>query len=237
RNVFAGLALLATAGLLHAQTALVGSLNSDLGPVQPAQPDSIVQITVEAEGLTAVDPATLPLFAACWWTVYPDSGPVPMPIAPADLTVPIYEIGDGIYLVDETGGTVSLGSAQANNTQAVAAFVGKQGNQIADLIEEVQNTEFVRMTAMAFGMDVPSPGGGDDSGGSGVRRRVHRRPSLTMEPIYLLPKLPLPTVTLPASAQIQSRWNMKFSHVPICCNPTGNRKVSLSARKARTGRH
>ena len=46
--------------LLHAQTALIGSFNNDLAPVQPAQPDSIVQITAEAEGLSQVDPSTLP---------------------------------------------------------------------------------------------------------------------------------------------------------------------------------
>lgn len=31
-----------------------------------AQPDSIVQITAEAEGFTQVDPTTLPTIASCW---------------------------------------------------------------------------------------------------------------------------------------------------------------------------
>jgi hypothetical protein len=99
------------------QSLLTGQLLAQEAPTSDSgtsQPDSIVQITAEAEGLTRVDPATLPLFASCWWTVYPDSGPLPMPIPPQDTTVPIYEISDGIYLVDETGGAVSVATSQAN---------------------------------------------------------------------------------------------------------------------------
>jgi len=95
RSVIAGLALLATAGILHAQL-LTGTISS--GTAETAPQDSIVQITAEAEGLTPVDPTTLPLFATCWWTVFPGGGPVPMPCPPQDLSVPIYEIvpGSGI---------------------------------------------------------------------------------------------------------------------------------------------
>lgn len=157
--------------LLHAQTVSVGSFNSDLGPVQTAQPDSIVQITAEAEGLSQVDPTTLPLFASCWWTVFPGTGPLPMPCPPQDLSVPIYQIVDGYYLVDETGGAVSANVSQtatrAMTSSAVASAVDRQGNEIANLIEQVQATaanQQTRMMARAMGMDVPSPGGGDGGG-------------------------------------------------------------------------
>ena len=157
--------------LLHAQTVSVGSFNNDLGPVQSAQPDSIVQITAEAEGLSQVDPTTLPLFASCYWTVYPGTGPVPMPCPPQDLSVPIYQIVDGYYLVDETGGAVSVNVSQtgtrAMTSSAVASAVDRQGNAIANLIEQVQATTANQQTLMlarAMGMDVPSPGG--DGGGS-----------------------------------------------------------------------
>jgi hypothetical protein len=137
---------------------------SDSGSV--AQPDSIVQITAEAEGLTQVDPTTLPPFASCWWTVYPDGGPVPMPYLP-DPSVPIYEIvpGSGIYLVDMTGGAVSMSvprtGAMASTTSSTVAFaVERQGNEIANLIEQVQETQSEQTMSMAFGMDVPFPGDG-----------------------------------------------------------------------------
>ena len=48
---------------LQAQVLLSGQPVQSVGEVQPAQPDSIVQVTAEAEGLTQVDPATLPPFA------------------------------------------------------------------------------------------------------------------------------------------------------------------------------
>ncbi|HEV2692653.1 MAG TPA: alpha/beta hydrolase [Verrucomicrobiae bacterium] len=121
---------------------------------QKIQPDSIVQITAEAEGLSRVDPATLPLLAPCWWTVFPDSGPLPMPCPPFDLSVPVYELADGSYLVDETGGT--------NGT---IAMIERQGNAIADQIEQVDQTQFEHSMAMAFDMDLPTPGDGGDDGG------------------------------------------------------------------------
>ena len=64
---------------INAQTAMLGSFNSDATTIQSAPPDSIVAVTAEAEGLSQVDPSTLPFFATCWWTVYPGSRPVPMP--------------------------------------------------------------------------------------------------------------------------------------------------------------
>lgn len=157
--------------LLHAQTTLAGGFNNGLGPVQTTPPDSIVQITAEAEGLSQVDPTTLPLFASCWWTVYPGTGPLPMPCPPQDLSVPIYQIVDGYYLVDETGGAVSANVSQtgtrAMTSSALASAVDRQGNEIANLIEQVQATaanQQTRMMARAMGMDVPSPGGGDGGG-------------------------------------------------------------------------
>ena len=79
---------------------------------------------------------------------------------------------DGIYLVDETGGAVSVsiprtGATQAMTSSALASAVDRQGNAIANLIEQVQTTtanQQTRMMARAMGMDVPSPGGGDGGG-------------------------------------------------------------------------
>ncbi|HEV2691836.1 MAG TPA: hypothetical protein VG347_02970 [Verrucomicrobiae bacterium] len=146
------------------------SLNLHAQVLLSDQPDSIVQVTAEAEGLSQVDPTALPLFASCWWTVFPDSGPLPMPCPPQDLSVPIYEIADNIYLVDETGGAVNVGiprtsGMRAMASSAVASAVERQGNAIADLIEQVQETEFEHSMARAFGMDAPAPGDGGGAGG------------------------------------------------------------------------
>lgn len=157
---------------INAQTAMLGSFNSDATTIQSAPPDSIVAVTAEAEGLSQVDPSTLPFFATCWWTVYPGSRPVPMPCPPQDLSVPIYEIADGVYLVDETGGAVSVSLPRTSalrtaTTTSVASAVERQGNAIADLIEQVQETQLNQYFAAMFSLDVPSPGDGGSGGGSG----------------------------------------------------------------------
>jgi pimeloyl-ACP methyl ester carboxylesterase len=163
KSVIIGLGLLASTSILRAQ------LQTDI--TQSAQPDSIVQITAEAEGLTRVDPATLTPFASCWWTVFPNSGPVPMPCPPQDLSVPIYEMANGIYLVDETGGSISVSvpqrttSKQATLQSATVAAVDRQGNAIANLIEQVQATQTVQPMARAMSLSANSltPGDGGSS--------------------------------------------------------------------------
>ncbi|MDR3456131.1 MAG: hypothetical protein P4N60_01690 [Verrucomicrobiae bacterium] len=86
--------------------------------------------------------------------------------------MPIYEIADNIFLVDETGGAVSMSIPQTSGmrtmtTSAIAAAVERQGNAIANLIEQVQETEFEHTMARAFGLDVPTPGDGGDGDGGG----------------------------------------------------------------------
>jgi len=107
-----GLVMFTLPVILHAQLAV-----QSIGVAQSSPPDSIVQITAEAEGLSQVDPSTLPLFASCWWTVFPGGRPVPMPCPPNGLSVPIYKIVDGIYLVDETGSAVSENLPRTSSIQ------------------------------------------------------------------------------------------------------------------------
>ena len=169
----------------HVTRAQLGSISPiallpDAADGQASVPDSIVRIAAEAEGLSQVDPASLPFFASCWWTVSPGGAPVPMPCPPQDLSVPIYQIVDGIYLVDETGGAVSVSvqrttPMRAVTTASITSAVESQGSAIASLIEQVQATAAAqqnRLLARAMGINVPMPGegGGTNSyylGGSG----------------------------------------------------------------------
>ena len=67
--------------LLNAQLTSTGSFNSGVMQVQPAPPDSIVQITAEAQGLALVPPDQLPPFGT-FWLVQPGAGgcmAVPLP--------------------------------------------------------------------------------------------------------------------------------------------------------------
>ena len=166
-----GLGLFALPVLLHAQLS-VQSLQpiETLPPVQ-SQPDSIVQITAEAEGLSQIAPEDLPLFGT-YWLVMPYGGMAPLPCPPQDLSQPIYAITDDIFLVDQTGGQVNmsprrLGGMQAMSATATAtAAVNQLGNAVADLIERIQEVDFERNVMRAMGMDVPGFGdGGGDGGG------------------------------------------------------------------------
>lgn len=130
---------------------------------QTNTPDSIVQITAEAYGLTPVAPEELPPIGT-YWEALPGNILAPLPCPPADLSLPIYEMADGIFLCDATGGAVSLPRNQAMTSQNVAAAVDAQGNAIADLIEQVQETEFEQSLAMSFGIEMTTSG--EDAGGT-----------------------------------------------------------------------
>lgn len=171
------LALLIGVGLfaslnLHAQTAMVGSFNRIGTPIQTAPPDSIVQVTAEAQGLSLVAPEDLP-FGGTFWEVMPSGIMAPLPCPPIDQTLPIYAITDTAFLVDATGGQVTVNTrqlktmslTQAATSDVVASALDTQATAIVDLINQVQTAsanQQVRTMAMAMG--VPSLGG--DTGSS-----------------------------------------------------------------------
>jgi len=161
-----------SAHLLHAQTFTVGSLNSDATPVQSAAPDSIVQITAEAQGLQLVSPDNLPPFGT-YWEVMPYGVMAPLPCPPFDPTLPVYAITDNIFLVDATGGQLAVNPRQTaamSNTAAVNDAAASLATAVVNLINQVQTAQAnqqARATMRAMGMDVPSPGDGGDSGDGG----------------------------------------------------------------------
>jgi hypothetical protein len=103
RNVIMGLGLFALPVLLHAQLTVQSIQPIEMLPPVEAAPDSIVQITAEAEGLLQIAPADLPLFGT-YWVVYANGVMPPFPCAPQDLSQPIYAITDDIFLVDRPAG-------------------------------------------------------------------------------------------------------------------------------------
>ncbi len=121
-----------------------------------AQADSIVQITAEVQGLEQVSPDALTPFAT-YWEAMPGAMFAPLPSPPFDLTMPIYSVADGIYLVDATGGALPCGGT--------IAAMEIESNAVVNLINQIQGAEVVH-TMRAMGMDLPGiPGGGGGSGG------------------------------------------------------------------------
>ena len=139
-----GTGLFVSLNLLHAQTALVGSINNDLAPVQSAAPDSIVCATAEAQGLPVISYDNLPL-CGTYWEVLPNGLMPPLPCPPSDTTLPIYAITGNIFLVDATGGQVAvkprrlgLQTTQATSS-AVNAALESLATSIVNLIAMVQS--------------------------------------------------------------------------------------------------
>jgi hypothetical protein len=131
-------------------------------PSQPAQADSIVQITADAQGLTLLSPDQVPNNGT-FWMVSPGSGGViapPMPCPPLDTNLPIYAIAGGQFLVD---GTVSDQAASSTGEAALEA----QANAVVNLISQVQ-TAAANLQLQAMGMGVPYPGAGSGDGTNGL---------------------------------------------------------------------
>ncbi len=152
--------------LLRAQVLTVSTLNSDATPIQPTTPDSIVQITAEAQGLQLVSPDNLPPFGT-YWEVMPYGVMAPLPCPPFDPTLPIYAITDNnIFLVDATGGQLLV---NPRRTTAMSAAVNDAAESLAtavvNLINQVQTSEAnrqARSMMRAMGMNVSDDS--DDSG-------------------------------------------------------------------------
>ena len=164
------LACLLVAGTGHAQTALLGNLNNDLAPVRP---DSIVQVAADSQGLQLVLPEQVPACGTFWWVV-PGGAALPTPCPPPDLSGAIYQIADGQFLVDETGGQVVVNprrlglQAQAQVTSRIVASAAvSQADSLVNLITQVQTaTEDpeIQTLSLAKGLGVPIPGDGSDDG-------------------------------------------------------------------------
>jgi len=167
--------ILLTAGLvfspapLHAQTSLVGSLNNDIEPVQPAVPDSVVQITAEMQGLQAVAYSDLPTFGT-YWEVMPGGGMAPLPAPVFDPSLPIYAIAGNIYLVDASYGQLPVNPRQtatmsaSSTTSTTAAAVQTEATAVANLIDQVQAASATAAAqSMAKDRGQSGPPGFDDT--------------------------------------------------------------------------
>ncbi|MEI6196298.1 MAG: hypothetical protein WCS42_18420 [Verrucomicrobiota bacterium] len=130
----------------------------------PAPADSIVQLTAEAQGLSRVLPADWPR-TGTYWLVMPGGGMAPMPCPPYDLTLPVFQIADGQFLIDATGGQVFVNARQAA-TMTAAAALDSQANALADFIGWIQETQLRRDVAASLGLDFPFPGDGGGGGGT-----------------------------------------------------------------------
>jgi len=159
---------------VHAQAVLGGSFVGEGTPTAP--PDSLVQLVAESQGLDQIAPSDLPAFGT-YWLVLPGGVTAPLPCPPYDETLPIYQIADGQFLVDQTGGQVAVNSRQLlrhtatlSPATAVADAVSAETESIVALVDQIQTEDDnrqLRTMALSLGMDVPSLGGDGTNGTSG----------------------------------------------------------------------
>ena len=170
RKIYAGLAgvVLGLAFHINAQTATIGSFSSIAMPIQSAPPDSIVQVAADSQGLQQVALADLPR-GGTFWYVTPGGIAAPFPCPPQDDNAIIYQITDTQFLVDQTGGQVTVTTRRLGSlstaTTTVEAALSAQGDAVVNLINQVQETQLNQDLAAMFSLDVPTPGAGGDSGG------------------------------------------------------------------------
>ena len=181
RNLLIGVVIIgslaASLNLLHAQTAVVGSFNSNLSLVQTAAPDSIVQVVADSQNLSLVSPGQAPRYGTFWW-ILPSGIAVPTPCPPQnDLTAPIYQLAAGQFLVDQTGGQIPAiprrFGMQAQTTSGTAiSGLDMEADTVMNLILRVQTTAAnaqMGMMSRAMGMNSGPPGFGDTGdGGDGT---------------------------------------------------------------------
>ena len=138
-----GVGLMLSCHQLFAQTATLGGFNTDTAQVQATPPDSIVQVTAEAQGLSLLPADQAPPIGTFWW-VLPSGAYVPMPCPPLDMIAPIYQIAPGQFLADDTGGQVLFNPRRAAGLLARNAGSASQqaleamANTVINLIQEVQ---------------------------------------------------------------------------------------------------
>jgi outer membrane protein assembly factor BamB len=147
RNVLTSLfvlgGLVAMSSLLHAQ-----EISSS---VQTAAPDSVVQATAEAQGLSLVSPSNLP-DAGTFWVVDTNGVSAPWPCPPPNTNLPVYAINDnGQFLVDMTGGKVSTSGQPVQNAMAALAI------SVENLISQIQDSLTSRTLTQATSNFNPTP--------------------------------------------------------------------------------
>src|SRR5882724_1205040 len=70
------------------------------------QAESVPIVLADADGLSLVPRDQIPRHGTFWFVRNDGSFLLPMPFPPDDLTVPVFQIGEGQFLVDETDGNL-----------------------------------------------------------------------------------------------------------------------------------
>ncbi|MGH7953996.1 MAG: PEP-CTERM sorting domain-containing protein, partial [Limisphaerales bacterium] len=105
-------------------------------------PDSVVQVTADAAGLTPVSATALPDIGTFWvMTNSPDGNLIamPYPFLPPNLsTLPTYSVVDNIFMVDDTGGQLVPSSSRRMSSAQATSAAQMQAQTMENLIEQIE---------------------------------------------------------------------------------------------------
>jgi hypothetical protein len=142
------------------------------------EPDSVVALVADAQGLPFVPAENRPV-AGTYWEVR-NSLPcvtVPLPCPPFDPNTPVYALGGGHFLADETAGTLipPLPAQYRRRTLGTADYAAIAQAQVGELQELAaqfqawqQNLELRRNSSMSMLESEPPPVPGGEGGGTNV---------------------------------------------------------------------
>ena len=172
KSILIGLAVLggfiALFSLARAQ--LSGSSLNVVNSSQPPVPDSIVQLTADAQGLALISPNALPRNGGTFWLMMPNGFSAPYPCPPPG-SLPTYSIAGGEFMVDGTGGQVASAPVRIGGkvtTPTVAEALEAMAQSVVDLVAWIQGaTAKTRKLTMSKDDSGPSPPGGGGGGGGG----------------------------------------------------------------------
>ena len=156
-----GLAFIITA----TQTPLSAQMMQSIDVLQSTQPDSIVQLTAETQGLTRIAPADLPRFGT-FWVVTSNGLSAPFPCMPNGTNLPVFSIADNSFLVDQSSGQISINTRLSRMQTAENAFISALdtlAGAVSDLINRLQTLGFGRQMR-TMGLNGPSLGDGSTNG-------------------------------------------------------------------------
>ncbi|MGH7953196.1 MAG: Ig-like domain-containing protein [Limisphaerales bacterium] len=113
-------------------------------PILPVQagPDSVVQVTADAAGLTSVSATALPDTGTFWvMTNSPDGNlmALPYPFLPSSLSaLPTYSVVNNIFILDDTHGQLYFSSAGRMSSAQATSAAQMQTQTMEDLIEQIE---------------------------------------------------------------------------------------------------
>ncbi len=132
----------------------------------PAPPDSIVQVTAESKGLGLADPLDF-IDGGTFWQMEPDGLSAPMPCPPQNPNLPVYQIANGQFLIDATGGLVATNGEMNTTIEAALAAQVESVVKLVDWLQGVEEIQNMKLLARAMGMNLPDFGD-EGEGGAGT---------------------------------------------------------------------